>query len=473
MAAKKLTEIDEPPAAISLRQNTDSLIATREGCEQMTKNTIIEKKATLQLIAILILLVQSTGCITFTNYAIPADRLPECLRAPEKGKRVPLNLALLGQKAPREYTISPGDVLGLYVRGLIPASADEAPPLIQTQNNFTNIYYPAIGQNSTPAVGFPMEVNPSGQLVLPVIGGIQVTGLTVEQTAKLIANACIEKKIVQAGREYVYITLIRSNVTRVLVIRDEAPSDVPQFLRKDAPLLTKRGHAQIVDLPNFENDVLHALSASGGLPGVDAHNEVWILRRDTISPEVRQQMWDSSGSPEGMTSNLIENQCYASATRIPLWLNPCDSVNFTQNDVLLHEGDVVFVRARSEEYFYTAGLLEGGVVPMPRDQDLDILEAIALANGSVGGAGGASGIAVIRTGSGPGNIIPPSRATIVRKLPNEQQVTIRVDLSKAVRDPKHRVLVQPQDIVSLHYKPGEVTSNALLNIINFNFVFPN
>ncbi len=439
----------------------------------MTKNTIIEKKATLQLIAILILLVQSTGCITFTNYAIPADRLPECLRAPEKGKRVPLNLALLGQKAPREYTISPGDVLGLYVRGLIPASADEAPPLIQTQNNFTNIYYPAIGQNSTPAVGFPMEVNPSGQLVLPVIGGIQVTGLTVEQTAKLIANACIEKKIVQAGREYVYITLIRSNVTRVLVIRDEAPSDVPQFLRKDAPLLTKRGHAQIVDLPNFENDVLHALSASGGLPGVDAHNEVWILRRDTISPEVRQQMWDSSGSPEGMTSNLIENQCYASATRIPLWLNPCDSVNFTQNDVLLHEGDVVFVRARSEEYFYTAGLLEGGVVPMPRDQDLDILEAIALANGSVGGAGGASGIAVIRTGSGPGNIIPPSRATIVRKLPNEQQVTIRVDLSKAVRDPKHRVLVQPQDIVSLHYKPGEVTSNALLNIINFNFVFPN
>ncbi len=28
-----------------------------------------------------------------------------------------------------------------------------------------------------------------------------------------------------------------------------------------------------------------------------------------------------------------------------------------------------------------------GVVPMPRDQDLDILEAIALANGSVGGAG--------------------------------------------------------------------------------------
>jgi hypothetical protein len=66
---------------------------------------------------------------------------------------------------------------------------------------------------------------------------------------------------------------------------------------------------------------------------------------------------------------------------------------------------------------------------MPRDRDIDIIEAISIANGSVGGAGGASGIAVIPA-RGPGNIIPPSRATIVRKLPNKQQIMIRVDLNK-------------------------------------------
>ena len=144
--------------------------------------------------------------------------------------------------------------------------------------------------------------------------------------------------------------------------------------------------------------------------------------------------------------------------------------NFIQEDVLLNDGDIVYVRAREEEFFYTGGLLSGGVIPMPRDHDIDIVEAIALANGAVGGAGGASGVAVIPA-RGPGNIIPPTRATIVRKLPNKQQVTIRVDLVKAVRDPKHRVVIQPNDLVSLHYKPGELGANSALNMVNFTYIF--
>ena len=106
---------------------------------------------------------------------------------------------------------------------------------------------------------------------------------------------------------------------------------------------------------------------------------------------------------------------------------------------------------------------------MPRDQDIDIVEAISLANGSVGGAGGASGIAVIRTGTGPGNILPPTRAIITRKLANRQQIAIRVDLKDSLRDAKHRPIIQPGDLITLQYKPGEVAGNSLLNLINLNY----
>ncbi len=431
-------------------------------------NGITALIAKLTLCACILCTLQ--GCITFTNYGIPADRVPEFLRAPEKGKRVPLNFALLGQQAQSEHHISAGDIITIYIRGLVPPETDAVLPIVPGQSNFTNVYYPPSGQSLTPSLGVPVEINAAGAIILPQLGPIEIGGLTIDQATAKIAAYLVEKKVAQAGREFVYLSLVRSRVHRVLVIRDESASEIPQFVRKEAPLMTKRGHAQVVDLPNTENDVLHALSISGGLPGFDAYNEVWVLRRSEANPMTHQQLWDATATGQCFPTECMENEAFATAKRIPLWVNPCEPLGFCQEDVILHEGDVVYIRSRDEEYFYTGGLLAGGIVPMPRDHDIDILEAIALANGSIGGAGGASGIAVIPA-RGPGNIIPPSRATIVRKLPNKQQISIRVDLTKAVRDPKHRVLIQPKDIVSLHYKPAEVTTNAALNIVNLTFIF--
>ena len=43
----------------------------------------------------------------------------------------------------------------------------------------------------------------------------------------------------------------------------------------------------------------------------------------------------------------------------------------------LHDGDVVSIEARDREVFYTAGLIGSLVVPLPRDIDLNVLQAIA------------------------------------------------------------------------------------------------
>jgi hypothetical protein len=42
--------------------------------------------------------------------------------------------------------------------------------------------------------------------------------------------------------------------------------------------------------------------------------------------------------------------------------------------VILNEGDVVYL-PRRVEYFYTGGLLRGARIPLPRDEDIDALEA--------------------------------------------------------------------------------------------------
>ena len=379
---------------------------------------------------------------------------------------------LQGQSEPRVYTICPGDLLGVYIRGLMPADTVAVPPTVAGQANFTNIYYPPTGQTSLPAMGLPFEVSAEGNLNLPVLGPIHVAGLTLDQITAKISKELVEKKLSVEGKEYVYLTVIRNAVFRVMVIRDEIQNQAVTFQPKESALMARRGFAQIVDLPVNENDVLHALTISGGLPSFDAYNEVWILRRNDVHRALRQELTESAMSGMCLDTEHLTKGQFATATRIPLWIRPGEFPSFTPDDVLLKDGDIVYIPSRVQEYFYTGGLLAGGVVPMPRDRDIDIVEAIAIANGSVGGAGGASGIAVIPA-RGPGNIIPPSRATIVRKLPNKQQIMIRVDLNKAIRDPRHRVLVHPQDLVSLHYKPGELSANSFLNIINLNYALPN
>ncbi len=62
-------------------------------------------------------------------------------------------------------------------------------------------------------------------------------------------------------------------------------------------------------------------------------------------------------------------------------------------------------------------------------------------------------------------MVPPTDVLIVRKLPNGQQLRIRVDLNRALHDPNERILMQPEDQILLFYKPGELYTNIFLNFI--------
>ena len=407
------------------------------------------------------------GCSGFIKHTVPADRLPPAVRGPAKSAKVPINFALLRQEPPPMHLVGPGDMLGIYVHGVVPAGIEAATPVLQPSGNGERSYYPPGGSIDVPNIGLPIAVQPDGSVLLPLIEPLPLQGLTLQQASDAIHKAYVEKAVVQPGREHVFVTLIKPRVHRVLVIREDVNASSPTLSGNNGVVpYAKRGDAHVVDLPAYENDILHALVATGGLPGIDAYNEAWILRAGNVDHGLIDQTKEHVDAGNDIQNVLRELQTQCEAIRIPFWLNPNEPLPFGLSEIVLRRGDVVFIQARTE-FFYTGGLLRGGQVPLPRDHDVDVIDAISMAGGSVGRT--TRWFLGVPRCAGPGFIIPPTRAFIIRQLPDGQQVPIRVDLAKAMYDPMQRIVIEPRDVVILKYKPGEMFGNVALNFVGLNF----
>ena len=407
-------------------------------------------------------------CIYSARDAVPAFRLPSEFRGCPRAALTPLDFNLLSQKKPEDgHLIGDGDVLGVIVAGILPPKIDDQ-ALIYPPLQSMGSYYPPYGKSYNPATGIPVDVRGNGNVRLPLVGKVELLGKSLDEANDVIRAAYEDANIIQKDRDRVTVTLLRPRVHRVVVLREDAQSSAPSFLPKPAVPYTKIGRGEVIDLPAYENDVLHALAASGGLPGLDVFSEVWVFRKrdvDGRDPAVLEKQIKDAGSADDFAKKWTHEE--RQLVRIPLRLHPDEPLPFDQSDVILEDGDIVYLPPREIDVFYTGGQLPGGKVPLPRDQDTDILEAIALVNGSTGGPSPAG---IFRTG--PGNVYPPTLCLIVRKLPNGQQLRIRVDLNRAVHDTQERILIQPEDQVLLFFNPKELYANLLLNFIGVgvNFV---
>src|SRR5262249_41836692 len=140
------------------------------------------------------------------------------------------------------------------------------PPLIQLKDQ----------RRLPPAAGFPVTVEDNGTISLPLLGPLPVLGMTIAEAREAIRDLGQKKKILKAGNEVILVTLMHPRQYQVLVLRQESASLTfgPEGLLTTA----KRGTGSLVDLPAYENDVLHALTLTGGLPGLDAYNSAIIMR---------------------------------------------------------------------------------------------------------------------------------------------------------------------------------------------------
>ncbi len=422
----------------------------------MTKSYIISNLTCLLILA-------SCGCsgLQYSPYnipAIPAHRVPSEFLGRSRETMQEISVSRLRQSPPIAYQLAPGDVLGIYIENVL-GNPEEAPP----------VHFPEAG-DQPPAIGFPSPVREDGTVALPLVKPIPVEGLTLEQaTAKIRNTYTVKNKILRPGQDRVIVTLMRRRQVRVLVIREEAGG-------KENVL--KRGSGEIVDLDAYENDLLHALNETGGLPGLDAKNEVLIVRGNAASGADYDRFVAAVKSCKKPCQCPPEIGDSPDITRIPIRFYPENVPNFTEKDIILQTGDIVYIPSREKERFYTGGVLPGGEHFIPRDYDLDVLKAVAIAGGKVGG--GTTGIQSLGgrgggTGGGGSNVgragaIGPSRLIVLRKNECGDEIPIKVDMNRALLDPTHRILVQPGDTLIMQYTLKEEAFNVLLSIFNFNFL---
>jgi hypothetical protein len=409
------------------------------------------------------LVLGASGCAAVTNPAadgIPVRRLPPEAFGESKADVHPVPLTALTPPPAGPYKLAPGDTLGIFIEGVLGERGEKAIPPVQFSQQ----------GNLPPSIGFPIPVRDDGTLPLPLIEPLKVTGLTLEQVQDKIRNAYVfPKKIVKdVDTPRVIVTLIRPRQYHVLVLREDAGGTTfgtsggfgaglgsGTFVSQ-----TRRAAGFPLDLPAYENDLLNALTRSGGLPGSEAEDEVIILRG--------AYRLGTDGQPGAMSREPRE------AIRVPLRLHPGQTFNVRPEDLILRSGDVVQVRAKPAELFFTGGLLPPRAFPLPADRDLDVLEAVALVGGPlVNGGVNANNLSgqILQTGLG---FPSPSQVTILRKLECGAQIPIVVSLNRAVRDPRERIAIRPNDFLILQStvdeaEAGYFTSN-FRTLLNWQFL---
>lgn len=406
--------------------------------------------------------------------AIPARKVPKNLLGRPRSDMQQLSFTRLRQVPSETYQIGPGDVLLIHVPGIYPEIISSAEQV--TVRDEARVVY-QVDTDAPPAEGVPVIVRADGSMTLRSIEPLQASGLTLEQLSEVIRRAYLDASILKAGNDRVLVNIYARRKFRILVMREDTGSGGNQSAGKGAVVINtaaKKGSGTTVELPAYENDVLHALTETGGLPGLDAANEVVVIRGGFADGRAYDQIVAQilSCRQPCECPPLIPDP--PNVLRIPLRFYPENVPNFTEEDIILEEGDVVYVPGRETDKFYTGGVLAGGEHLLPRDYDLDVMGAIAVSGGPLGGGG--SGISGIGSQGGGGGGqqrggLPPTNLIVLRKLACGGQIPIRVDLKRALLDTNERILVQPGDTLILRYTIGEEIYNTALGLLNFNYLF--
>ncbi|HJZ56815.1 MAG TPA: polysaccharide biosynthesis/export family protein [Gemmataceae bacterium] len=367
------------------------------------------------------------GCLGTPKPAIdgiPVRRLPDEVLGRPKAELHPIPLTLLRRTTDLgAYRLDRGDVLGVYIEDPL---GNKGQPIPVRFNPDPNALRPA-------AQGHPVPVRDDGTILLPELPPISVKGKTLAEAQQLIVGMVVgdiflpgSKRLLVAGTEQVVVDLIQPRRYRVLVVREDCGPAVggPACPPCEG---TKKGTGHTIYLEAYKNDLLEALNRTGGPPGPDAKNEV-VIRRGSCDP-------------------LDPAKGYI---RIPLRVGPHEPITFSESDIILNDGDTVYIENRDDEVYYTAGLIGAGQGRLPRDHDLRVIEAICQVHGPL-----ADGCC-------------HQSAIVVRRLSNNREIRIWVDLDEAFRDQRENILIQPGDIIVLQERPG----HALMGCCDRTFRLP-
>jgi protein involved in polysaccharide export with SLBB domain len=407
----------------------------------MRSNRLVNRLLTLAVIA------SGVGCAALSNPttypSVPVRRVPEEVLGKSRDAQIDIPQALLRQPSNQVHIIEPGDTLGIFLAE-VKTGGTGIPPV--------NFPVPT-SLSQTIGIGIPVQVLDDGTITIPYIDPVEVRDLTISQAQKKVTDELIKSGKYNADQFKFQLSLYRPRQYHVLVVRQDSGS---LAIGLGGQLSSRRGNGYVLDLPAYKNDLLTALTQSGGLPGTDAKNEVIIQR-------AKLEIKDANTMPPAGLIPGIET------IRVPLRLRPGEPIPFTQKDVILEDGDIVFVQTREAEVFYFAGLIQTREVPIPRDYDLSVSRAIMQNIGPVLNGGvfvNNQNGAIVGQGLGAPS---PSQVTVLRRCPGKRQIAIRVDLNRALQDPREDIFVQPGDILILQETMGEAITRYTTGVIHNAF----
>jgi RNA polymerase sigma factor (sigma-70 family) len=282
---------------------TSILLLAREVTHAMT----FEKLSVAAGLASLALLVAGTGVALSRTAERDEPPKPTCLPArtveasasSKPGEQRPVPLALLRQAPPKAHLLDAGDMLGIYVEGVL-GERGQIPTL------FINP-----GSGVAPAVGFPTPVQDDGTIALPLLDPLDVRGKSIAELRTMITKSYIDNRLVAPGTR-VLVCLVKPRTYRVTVVTGRPATDG-----------RLGGRFIALDLPAYENDVLTAIAKVGAdnLPPFSAV----IIERGSAA----------AGSTAGVVMAGVEQ------IRIPLRVRADQPLPFTPEDIILKNGDVL------------------------------------------------------------------------------------------------------------------------------------
>ncbi len=212
------------------------------------------------------------GCASNSIDGIAASRIPQVLQAERKSDMIP-SICHACDKLRRKTTC------------LILTMCSVSTSKICWASRMNHHPSSSISGRCATVDRLPVPVRENGTISLPLINPIPVKGRTVADVENMVRNAyTVEKALLKKGRDRIIVTLMKKRTYRVMVVRQESGGTVNQNITignqsaNGNATSPKYGTGTTVELDAYENDVLHALTATGGLPGLDAKNEIIIMR---------------------------------------------------------------------------------------------------------------------------------------------------------------------------------------------------
>src|SRR5437762_4154419 len=293
-------------------------------------------------LGLLLISLLSSGCMALLSpiNGVPAHRLPPQFHALPKNNLVPIDISRLRQEPPPYYLVDADDILGIFIEGALGA-AEEPPPV----NN------PQQGSDLPPSIGYPIVVREDGTISVPLVPPLMVRGLTVTQVENALRRAyTVDRRILAPGKDRIIVTLLKPREISVVVMRQDGAAQEGATTRENILRFEQSTRSEEVKLKAYENDVLHALAATGGLPGLSAKNELKILRSSQLDTQRRdayvKAFYQTPVEPCLCRPPLPDDPA---VVKIPMRLPPGDVPTFRPHDIILNEGDIVLIESRERE----------------------------------------------------------------------------------------------------------------------------